>query len=351
LRIAAQQQASSGMLPHEVYLEPGTAINNWPDGDGQASSITQLPIFAHAVWETYLVTRNRELIADILPVLLRYDDWIARERDRDGDGLMSLMHRWSGWDTSPRWDFGLDIEAVDATSYWFAQKQAIANIARELGDDALAEKYSQEAEHIAQTMRAKMWDDDAKNFWDLQGADEMPVRVRTPAPFVTLPFGIADAMQAKALSEQIADPKLFWSKFPIPSVALNEITFDPNDYWRGPVWFNQNWLALDGLRRYGYEDLAAQLLARSLDMLKHSGQPSAYEYFNPLTGGDLGALDFGWTGLCNDMIVRHVCGVQRTDADWKFTPLDIGLDWYELDLPAQEIHVRYDRATGYRVTR
>jgi glycogen debranching enzyme len=177
------------------------------------------------------------------------------------------------------------------------------------------------------------------------------VRVRTPAAFIPLAFGIADAQQAQSLIDQLLDPELFWSKYPVPSVAVSESTFAPNDYWRGPVWFNQNWLILEGLRRYKRDDLAAQLLTRSLDMLTHSGKPSAYEYFNPLTGADLGAVDFGWTGLCNDMIVQYVCGVQRLDEDWQFAPLDIGLDWYELNLPAQEIHVRYDRATGFRVTR
>jgi glycogen debranching enzyme len=177
------------------------------------------------------------------------------------------------------------------------------------------------------------------------------VRVRTPAAFITLPFGIADPAQAEALCKQLFDPQLFWSKFPIPTVALNEPTFTPRDYWRGPIWFNQNWLTLEGLRRYQRDDLAAQFLLRSLDLLTSQGHPSAHEYFNPLTGEELGAVDLGWTGLCNDMIVRHVCGVQRADDDWQFAPLDIGLEWYELHLPAQNIHVRFDRPSGYRVER
>ncbi len=110
LRTVALQQLPNGMIPHEVYLEDETARGNWQDGDGMASSITQLPIYAHAVWETYRVTRDRALIADLLPALVRYDEWCARERDRDDDGLMSLLHRWEGWDTSPRWDWGMDVE-------------------------------------------------------------------------------------------------------------------------------------------------------------------------------------------------------------------------------------------------
>jgi len=349
LRTVAQQQKPNGMIPHEVYLEPGTASGNWPDGDGQASTITQLPIYAHAVWETYRVTRDRKLIADLLPTLLRYDEWCARERDRDNDGLMTLIHRWSGWDTSPRWDWGLDIEAVDANCYYCAQKRAIAKIARELGNAPLAAHYIAEAERVARAVRTKMWDANAQTFFDLLGEDEVPVRVRTPAAFITLTFGIADQGQAEALFKQLFDPHLFWAPFPVPTVALNEPSFSSRDYWRGPVWFNQNWLILEGLRRYRRDDLAVQLLKRSLDLLCHNDYPSAHEYFDPLTGEGLGAVDLGWTGLCNDMIIRHVCGIQPTDSDWRFAPLDMGLDWYELDLPAQRLHVRFDRTSGYRV--
>lgn len=351
LRTVALQQLPDGMIPHEVYLESDTAWGNWPDGDGQTSSITQLPIYAYAVWETYRVTRDRALIADLLPALLRYDAWCARERDQDGDGLMSLVHRWEGWDTSPRWDWGLDIEPVDVNAMYYAQKIAIANIARELGDEPVAQKYLADAERTARAIKEKMWDADAQTFFDLQGADEMPVRVRTPAAFITLPFGIAAPEQAEALFKQLFDPKHFWTKFPIPTVSLDEPAFTDNDYWRGPIWFNQNWLVLEGLRRYQRDDLAAQLLRRSLDLLMSQGHPSAHEYFNPLTGEELGAVDLGWTGLCNDMIVRDVCGVRHSHDDWQFAPLDIGLDWYELELPSQKIHVRFDRQSGYRVAK
>jgi hypothetical protein len=381
LRTAVLQQRPDGMIPHETYLEAGTAWGNWPDGDGQSSSITQLPILAHAVWETFRVSRDRDLLADLLPALQRYDRWLARERDRDGDGLISLTHRWEGWDTSPRWDQGLDIEPVDVNCFYYAQKLAIAQIARELGDDRLANHYFEQARQVAQAIHAKMWDQAAATFFDLQGPDETPVRVGTPAAFLTLPFGLADPAQAEALINQLVDPHRFWSTYPIPTVALDEPGFSARDYWRGPTWINLNWLVIDGLRRYGRDDLAARLLRRTLDLLTLGGRPSAREYFDPLTGEGLGAVDYGWTGLCNDLIVRHVCGVQpaedhlpgssdpsllRTKASgkvstesgvepaslagrWRFAPLDIGLDWYELELPGQGVHVRFDRQSGYTV--
>ncbi|MCL4487727.1 MAG: hypothetical protein M1570_06300 [Chloroflexi bacterium] len=347
LRTAALQQYPNGMIPLETYLEPGTAWGNWPDGDGQSSSVTQLPIFASAVWQVYRVTRDRALLSDLFPALVRYDDWLRRERDRDRDGLVTLVHRWEGWDTSPRWDWGMDVEPVDVNCFYCGQKRALANMADELGDRARAEHYRAEAERVAEAIRSKMWDAEAKTFFDLLGEKEIPVRVRTPAAFITLHFRVADAAQAKSLVAHLVDPNEFWSRYPIPTVALDEPTFSPRDYWRGPVWINQNWFVVDGLVRYGYTDLAAQLLKRTLDLLTQGDRPSNREYFDPLTGEGLGAIDLGWTGLCNDLIIRHVCGV-GPDVSPPPTPLDIGLDRYELELPAQGIHVRFDRQAGYR---
>jgi hypothetical protein len=349
LRTAAIQQYPDGMIPHETYLEPDTAWGNWPDGDGQSSSVTQLPIFAHAVWETFRVTRDRALLSDLYPALVRYDDWLRRERDRDGDGLVTLVHRWEGWDTSPRWDWGLDVEPVDVNCFYFAQKQALAKIAEELGDPTHAAHYRQDAERVAEAIRGKMWDPEAQTFFDLRGEKEIPVRVRTPAALIALPFGIADPAQADALIAQLADPNRFWAPYPVPTVALDEPTFSPRDYWRGPVWINQNWLIIDGLRRYHREDLAGALLRRTFDLLTREGHPSNREYFDPLTGEGLGAVDLGWTGLCNDLIIRHVCGVQP-EAPQTLSPLDIGLDWYELHMPWRNIHARFDRKTGPIVT-
>ncbi len=111
-------------------------------------------------------------------------------------------------------------------------------------------------------------------------------------------------------------------------------------------------MVIDGLRRYGRDDAAAQLLQRTLALLTREGAPTSNEYFDPLTGDPLGAVDLGWTGLCNDLIVRHVCGVQLDErGEWQFNSLDIGLEWYELDLPAQKIHVRFEREAGYKVNR
>jgi glycogen debranching enzyme len=62
---------------------------------------------------------------------------------------------------------------------------------------------------------------------------------------------------------------------------------------------NTNWMIWRGLRRHGYDDLAATLAGRTVDMVVKSGMR---EFYNPLNGDGLGATSFGWSALALDML-------------------------------------------------
>jgi glycogen debranching enzyme len=99
------------------------------------------------------------------------------------------------------------------------------------------------------------------------------------------------------------EPAEFWTRYPVPSVALDEPSFDPSfrsqAVWRGPSWVNVNWYLYWGLLRHDYLDIASELANRTCEMVLRGGQR---EFFNPLTGEGLGANDFSWTSLVLDLL-------------------------------------------------
>jgi hypothetical protein len=110
--------------------------------------------------------------------------------------------------------------------------------------------------------------------------------------FMPLYAGSISKARAETLVTLLKDHRKYWLHHPVPSVPLDSAFFDANRYWQGPSWINTNWLIIDGLERYGYRELAADLRSRSIAMVDKAG---AYEYFNPIDGQGIGAADFSWT--------------------------------------------------------
>ena len=84
------------------------------------------------------------------------------------------------------------------------------------------------------------------------------------------------------------------------SISVDDLQFNPLNYWRGPVWININWMLYGGLKNYGFYEDAKNLKKSIIDLVKEHG---FYEYYNPLSGKGLGASDFSWTAaLLIDLI-------------------------------------------------
>jgi glycogen debranching enzyme len=94
---------------------------------------------------------------------------------------------------------------------------------------------------------------------------------------------------------ELTDERQFWSRYPVPTVALNDPKYNPNQMWRGPAWVNVNYLLIEGLQRSGYAEVAGELRRRTLDLMR--GRDDIYEYYHPETGENppLAASTFGWS--------------------------------------------------------
>ncbi len=268
-----------GRVPREVWagmVHPGVQ----PPG-----------ILAWAALELFGRAPDPDFLAEVYAASARNHAWFYERRDLDGDGLCEWSGSDSGWDNSPRWDAG-PMAAVDLNCWLKLEADCLAAMAERLALPAEAEGWRLRAERAARLVRAELWDEEAGLFLDLDPRSRRLSRVKTPAAFWPLFTGVASQRQAARLARGISAD--FSAPFPLPSVAPALEAFDPERYWRGPVWVNLNWLTALGLERYGFAVQARRLRRKTVDLILAG--PTPREYYHPLTGQGLGAQDFAWSG-------------------------------------------------------
>jgi glycogen debranching enzyme len=309
------------------------------------SDCIQPPVLAEATAAAARGSGGDAFLAEILPKVRRYFDWVHAVRDPDGDGLMAtLQPDESGLDHTPKYDaylgirevvhqeyvdawqrvagpydtvgrvaermFELDVfvlEDVLVNTIYAENQRVLAGLLQRVGDAAGAAQMRARAARTLAGLLEKCWDEEAGLFFDVAGRREEKLRVNTVSALLPLALEDLPPGVAARLIAHIEDPREYWAPFPVPSVAMTEPSFAAGIsgeklVFRGPTWMNTNWYLSRGLRRHGRADLARVVEDRSAQLVERAG---FREYYDPLTGEGHGARDFSWTALVLDMLARH----------------------------------------------
>ncbi len=290
IRIVLDHQREDGMIPDAVHDEGTVTRLDYPvDAD-----VTKPPLLAWAAYKLYEIDGDREFLDEIYEPIVRWNNWWFEQNDTDGNGLCEYQHPYSsGLDDSPLWDDGMPVEAPDLNTYLYLQQEALAKIASAIGNKDDAQMWRQRAESMTQRMIDSAWDAESGFFWATRNKSR--VNVRTPFnlfPLITgqMPSDISDRLVA-----HLTDERQFWSRYPVPTVAMDDPKYNPYQMWRGPTWINVNYLLIEGLQRSGYPDLARELRQRTLDLI--CCRNDIYEYYHPMSGENPpnAASMFGWS--------------------------------------------------------
>lgn len=343
----AKGQFENGMIPHMIYWERSAAAEhdhlNIAWGKDGTSSITQPPILAHAVWKVFQADPDTKFLESMYPTLYHFYRYLLHERDPHERHLIGIINPdESGEDNSPRFDEALDLPPVHNIDENFKRRltlvdenrkcdfdapfcmknffwvkdvpfnalfvenlRYLARIAQKLGHGYDAAYFDAEAERVAKSMRELMLEDGI--FWATRGEHYQKIKVKTWAMFAPLFAKISTQEEAHQLvDEHLLNRKEFASPFFLPTVSQDEPSYNPEGFWRGPVWIAVNWFVFHGLRNYGFVDLAGKIQESSLKLLETSG---FREHFHPETGKGYGAENFTWGGLVLDMVETQKDGV------------------------------------------
>lgn len=305
------------------------------------SALIQPPLVAQTILRIHDGTGDDAFLREILPKLKRYFAWLERNRDFDGDGLLTIISPFeSGMDWKPTFDEVVGfrhgkanrrlfwrVVGVDARNFLYRYRlptlrrkdhflvkdvgfntiynqnlTAMADLCDRLGDPD-ADGYRRRARKVMDAMIDQMYDAETAAFYDVYGRSGRQIRVITPTilfPLVIreIPEGIGDAL----IERHVFRDGEFAAPFPIPSVATSDPAFDPGPsryLWRGPTWVFNNWFIYQCLSYKGYRDQAETLRRTILELIRRSGYR---EFYNPITGEGHGAREFTWSGLVVDML-------------------------------------------------
>ena len=182
------------------------------------------------------------------------------------------------------------IEDLAFNSIFIRANTHLKDIAKYLKEDLPDEL----VEHMSKTEKAfeELWDPYAGQYFSRDFITHRLLKIPTVATLLPLYAGNITQERADILVKLLEDEGSFGPAYPVPSVSLDSDWFNSKLYWQGPSWVNINWLIIDGLRRYGFNDHADILRESTLEMVNKNG---CNEYFDPITGEAAGASNFSWT--------------------------------------------------------
>ena len=278
-------QHPSGLLPDFVNDREASFAFTKPPVHGWA--ILRL-IETHPDW---LTEDRRAALVPWLERQLSY--WLTHARHGEAD-LPAYFHgNDSGWDNASFFAEGGPVISPDLPSFLILTCDCLARL-----DPTGAGHWQDEAEKLTALLLA-LWT--GKTFGTRPAAD--PDRLRSDDSLIgfmplllgpRLPQDMAVRLITRLTQGWITD----WG--PATERPQSPL-YEPDGYWRGPIWAPTTMLLWDGLRQQNRADRAADIARRFCRLCETSGMA---ENFDALTGAGLRDRAFAWTSAAYLALAR-----------------------------------------------
>ncbi|MND73795.1 Glucosidase YgjK precursor [compost metagenome] len=266
------------------------------------------PLAAWAVNAIYEADHDLSFVREMYDKLVLYHEWWFRYRDHNKNGICEYgatdgtleAAKWeSGMDNAIRYDstqmllnekgaWSMDQESVELSAYLKLERKYLMHFAEMLGVPFREKKES----YLAMDY---FFDQERGYYFDrkLNGA---LIPCFGPEGWSPLWTGLATVPQAEAVVRVMQDTAKFASFVPFPTAALDNTKFMDRGYWRGPIWLDQVYFAIAGLRKYGYQQEADMYTKQVFERLEGlSGNGPIHENYEAHTGKRLKAPHFSWS--------------------------------------------------------
>jgi hypothetical protein len=266
---------------------------------------TSAPFFAWQSWEIYQVSHDRKFLEESYRSGSGFARYVLKTRDKDHDGFLV----WGGnsmlenvrdeldviWQLfGDKDDSPSRVKALDLMCMMVKEERSLAAMASQLGLADEAHDWNGKADAMSDLIRTRMWDERSGYFYNLSRdtgtmmtADGISLKRPEIITFLPLWAGVATKQQAARLVAHLTDPKTFWRRFGVPTLAATDSYYDPYItkccQWNGAVWLLWDYLVMRGLLDYGYRPEAEELVSRNMDAVTYQlkNNHHFWESFSP----------------------------------------------------------------------
>lgn len=298
VRTMFDYQTPEGMIIDCIYSD--AAENNARD--------SKPPLAAWAVDEIFRRTGDSAFVREMYPKLLSYYRWWFTHRDHNGNGMCEFgacdgtleAAAWeSGMDNAIRFDdavmvkngegaWSMNQESVDLNAFLALEHRLLSRLAPVAGEVF--------AEPDRSTAAKDYFFVPERGFYFDKRLDGSFVLEEGTEACVPLWAEIASSEQAAACMKLFADTAKFATYIPFPTIAADNPKFMPAGYWRGPIWLDQVYFGISGIRRYGYREEADRFTDQVFTRLQGLTEDSPiHENYDTHNGATLKTPHFSWS--------------------------------------------------------
>ena len=291
-RIFMDHQREDGRLPGSIEYADGRLIPQFDKFQGFC-----FPAPALEVW--YLTGKDPDYLSQLFEVLEKFDQYLWRVRDSDGDGCLETWCRYdtgeddavrykdapNSWESEypPADSVVVPIASMDFMSYSFSAREVMAKIAELQGREDAAEKLRNRAAEVKQKLRDYLWSEQRGTLFD-RDKDHKSMEVLLHNPLRAMYWNsLFPADADRFVNEHLLNPEEFWTPMPLPSVAVNDPLFRNRSYnsWSGQSEALTYQRAIRALENYGYYRLIPLLGQKLIDAVGPEGK--FVQQFDPFT--------------------------------------------------------------------
>ncbi len=279
-RVYMEQQNLEGLI---AYRHGPRGLQDYPHKN---MPTTSAPFFSWINLEVYKAGKDNQFLSDAYESGVRYVEWLIKNRDTDQDGTFEwgpygIIENVRDWYNAvfqvsaeryldvDKEDISDELECLDLTLMVIKEERSLAQMAKILGKTEESKKWTELADTTARLVNERMWDETTGFYYSVNKKDHTfnfmtrDLKRQEIIGFLALWAEAAPKDRAARLIQVLTDTTKFWRKYGVPTLSAQDPWYSPNvDYcckWNGPVWMLWDYMVYDGLRNYGYKEIARQL--------------------------------------------------------------------------------------------